>query len=163
MQIIFLIWSTAARPEPPISSYYSPPQSNEKGYPSSTYGVPSQTPVVHKHVYVHIPPPETPEYKAPKYVPPVAPPQKHYKIIFIKAPTPPTPTVPEIPPIHQDEERTLIYVLVKKPEEAPEIKIPTPATTQPSKPEVYFIRYKPQVNVLTYESYFSPKSIEVVF
>jgi len=42
----------------------------------------------------------------------------------------------------QNEEKTLVYVLVKKPEEAPEITIPTPAPTQPAKPEVYFIRYK---------------------
>lgn len=74
----------------------------------------------------------------------VAPPQKHYKIVFIKAPTPPTPTAPVIPLQPQDQEKTLIYVLVKKPEEQPEIIIPTPAPTQPAKPEVYFIKYKTQ-------------------
>ncbi|KAI4454923.1 hypothetical protein MML48_9g00016511 [Holotrichia oblita] len=61
-----------------------------------------------------------------------------------KAPTPPTPTAPIIPVQPQNEEKTLVYVLVKKPEDAPEIHIPTPAPTQPSKPEVYFIRYKTQ-------------------
>ncbi|KAJ9574294.1 hypothetical protein L9F63_026060, partial [Diploptera punctata] len=55
-----------------------------------------------------------------------------------------TPTVPEIALPPPDEQKTLIYVLVKKPEEAPEINIPTPAPTTPSKPEVYFIRYKTQ-------------------
>lgn len=73
------------------------------------------------------------------------PPQKHYKIVFIKAPTPPAPTAPVIPVIPQNEEKTLVYVLVKKPEEQPEIVIPTQAPTQPSKPEVYFIKYKTQV------------------
>lgn len=47
--------------------------------------------------------------------------------------------------IPQNEEKTLVYVLVKKPEEQPEIVIPTQAPTQPSKPEVYFIKYKTQV------------------
>lgn len=81
----------------------------------------------------------------------VAPPQKHYKIVFIKAPTPPTPTAPVIPVQPQDEQKTLIYVLVKKPEEQPDIVIPTPAPTQPSKPEVYFIRYKTQVTPFPYK------------
>lgn len=53
-----------------------------------------------------------------------------------------------IPLQPQNEEKTLVYVLVKKPEEAPEVHIPTPAPTQPSKPEVYFIRYKTQVRIL---------------
>jgi hypothetical protein len=64
--------------------------------------------------------------------------------VFIKAPAPPAPTAPIIPEFPQDEQKTLIYVLVKKPEEAPEIHIPTPTPTKPSKPEVYFIRYKTQ-------------------
>lgn len=68
--------------------------------------------------------------------------QKHYKIVFIKAPSPPTPRPPVIAPPQQNEEKTLVYVLVKKPDDQPEIVIPTPAPTQPSKPEVYFIRYK---------------------
>lgn len=75
----------------------------------------------------------------------MAAPQKHYKIIFIKAPTAPTPTAPVIPLQAQNEEKTLVYVLVKKPEDQPEISIPTAAPTQPTKPEVYFIRYKTQV------------------
>ncbi|NP_001166627.1 extensin [Bombyx mandarina] len=136
----------AARPEPPSS--YGPP-STSYGAPSRSYGPPApqygppQQPIVHKHVYVHVPPPDNEIPAPPKqiYVPP---PQKHYKIVFIKAPTPPTPTAPVIPVQPQNEEKTLVYVLVKKPEEQPEIVIPTPAPTQPSKPEVYFIRYKTQ-------------------
>lgn len=77
----------------------------------------------------------------------VAPPQKHYKIVFIKAPTQPIPTVPTIPVQPLDEEKTLVYVLVKKPEDPPKLVIPTPPSTPPSKPEVYFIRYKTQVKV----------------
>ncbi|KAJ8983508.1 hypothetical protein NQ317_005166 [Molorchus minor] len=123
-----------------------PPSAPGGGYPSGPspqYGAPAQQPTIHKHVYVHVPPPET-DYPAPRKPITVAPPQKHYKIIFIKAPTPPTPTAPVIPAQPQNEEKTLVYVLVKKPEPEPEINIPTPAPTQPSKPEVYFIRYKTQ-------------------
>lgn len=97
--------------------------------------------VIQKHIYVHVPPAEPKEIQQHKPIA-VAPPEKHYKIIFIKAPTPATPTVPSIPLQPEKEEKTLVYVLVKKPDEAPEITIPTPAPTQPSKPEVYFIRYK---------------------
>lgn len=99
---------------------------------------------VQKHIYVHVPPPEPEEFRPQRPIP-VAQAQKHYKIIFIKAPSPPAPTAPVIPVQPQNEEKTLVYVLVKKPEEQPEIHIPTPAPTQPSKPEVYFIRYKTQV------------------
>lgn len=42
----------------------------------------------------------------------------------------------------QNEEKTLVYVLVKKPDPQPDFEPPTSAPTQPSKPEVYFIRYK---------------------
>ncbi|XP_050522013.1 uncharacterized protein LOC126894793 [Daktulosphaira vitifoliae] len=152
------------RPEPPVTgfgssggnlqldSYAAPISGGSSGsYPSGgpppMYGPPvlMQAPVIHKHVYVHVPPPEPTTYVPKRPVQPPQPPQKHYKIVFIKAPTPPTPTAPEIPPLPPAvEQKTLIYVLVKKPEEQPEIHIPTPAPTQPSKPEVYFIRYKTQ-------------------
>lgn len=46
--------------------------------------------------------------------------------------------------MQQNEEKTLVYVLVKRPDEQPEVVIPTQPPTQPSKPEVYFIRYKTQ-------------------
>lgn len=139
--IATVVVATLARPEPPSS--YGPPSSSY-GAPAPQYGPPHQAPIVHKHVYVHVPPPDN-EYPAARKPIHVAPPQKHYKIVFIKAPTPPTPTAPVIPVQPQDEEKTLIYVLVKKPEEQPDIVIPTPAPTQPAKPEVYFIRYKTQV------------------
>lgn len=133
----------------PISSGYSSGGSSG-GYSSGSsssysggYNYAPAAPVVQKHIYVHVPPPEQ-EYIAPQQIQQIAPPQKHYKIIFIKAPTPPTPTAPIIPQIQQDSEKTLIYVLVKRPEDQPQISIPTPAPTTPSKPEVYFIKYKTQ-------------------
>ncbi|CAG9857462.1 unnamed protein product [Phyllotreta striolata] len=96
--------------------------------------------LIHKHVYVHVAPEEPQEVRERRPVA-VAAPQKHYKIIFIKAPAPPAPVAPVIPAQPQNEEKTLVYVLVKKPEEAAEIVVPTAAPTQPSKPEVYFIKY----------------------
>lgn len=50
--------------------------------------------------------------------------------------------MPEIPTVPQNEEKTLVYVLVKKPDPQPNYVPPTQLPTQPSKPEVYFIRYK---------------------
>jgi len=128
----------------PISSGYSG-GGGSSGYSggSSGYNYAPAAPVVQKHIYVHVPPPEQ-EYVAPQQIQQVAPPHKHYKTIFIKAPTQPTPTAPIIPQVQQDSEKTLIYVLVKKPEDQPQITIPTVAPTAPSKPEVYFIKYKTQ-------------------
>lgn len=108
---------------------------------SGEYDGGSPETIIQKHIYVHVPPAEPKEISQQKPIA-VAPPEKHYKIIFIKAPAPATPTAPSIPLQSEKEEKTLIYVLVKKPDDAPEINIPTPAPTQPSKPEVYFIRYK---------------------
>ena len=68
---------TAARPEPPSS--YGPP-STSYGVPAPQYGPPQQ-PIVHKHVYVHVPPPDN-EIVAPRKPIYVPPPQKHYKIVF---------------------------------------------------------------------------------
>ncbi|KAJ2954327.1 hypothetical protein O0L34_g2585 [Tuta absoluta] len=115
----------------------------DSGFGGGYAGGYSGAPLVQKHIYVHVPPPEPQEHKAPR-IHQVAAPQKHYKIIFIKAPAPPAPTAPVIPVQPQNEEKTLVYVLVKKPEEQPDIVIPTPAPTQPSKPEVYFIKYQTQ-------------------
>lgn len=114
------------------------------GYSGGGYsGAGSQAAIVQKHIYVHVPPPEQEEIRAQRPIP-VAPAQKHYKIIFIKAPSPPSYQAPIIPVQPQNEEKTLVYVLVKKPEEQQELVIPTAAPTQPSKPEVYFIKYKTQ-------------------
>lgn len=74
-------------------------------------------------------------------------PQKHYRIVFIKAPTEAPITYPTIPLQPPDEEKTLVYVLVKRPDPPPELVLPKPASTVPTKPEVYFIRYKTEVQL----------------
>lgn len=135
-------------PQEPLPLYRGPTQASGYGPPTqaTAYGPPAAetpAPIIHKHVYVHIAPPE-PEYTTPRRPSEVLPAQKHYRIIFIKAPTQTAPTLPSLPPVVENEEKTIVYVLVKRPDEAPEIVIPTPASTVPSKPEVYFIRYKTQ-------------------
>lgn len=101
----------------------------------------AQQTLIQKHIYVHVPPPE-PEVVRPQQQIQAGVAQKHYKIIFIKAPSPPTPSAAQIALAQQSQEKTIVYVLVKKPDEVGDIQIPTIAPTQPSKPEVYFIKYK---------------------
>ncbi len=43
----------------------------------------------------------------------------------------------------QDQQKTLVYVLVKRPDASgADVKIRAPQPTAPAKPEVFFIRYK---------------------
>lgn len=151
-----------ARPEIPRARFqapqFSPPPLRQElprqyGVPASSYGPPPPQPEITKSVFVHLPPNDN-EQPLPSQVLPAQPPKKHYKIIFIKAPESAQPAAPIIPPQPQDEHKTLVYVLVKKPDEQPQIELPTPETTQPSKPEVYFIKYN--VNKTPQTSYGTP-------
>ncbi|XP_044253704.1 uncharacterized protein LOC123004465 [Tribolium madens] len=96
---------------------------------------------VQKHLYFFSAP-EEPEEVKPRIIVPPAPAKKNVKVLFIKAPTFRTSPV-EIPVLPQNEDKTLVYVLVKKPEEGT-IILPTQPPTKPTKPEVYFIKYKTQ-------------------
>ncbi|XP_055714538.1 uncharacterized protein LOC129808743 [Phlebotomus papatasi] len=102
------------------------------------------TTLVQKHIYVHVPPPEPEEPFHQHAVGGGGVAQKHYKIIFIKAPSPPQPTPAQIAQAAQNSEKTIVYVLVKRPEAPEDIVLPSAAPVTPSKPEVYFIRYKTQ-------------------
>lgn len=62
-------------------------------------------------------------------------------LFFTLAPSTPTPKIPE--PL-QDEHRTLVYILVKK--QPHELVLPKPIPTEPSKPEVFFVKYKDDEN-----------------
>lgn len=114
--------------------------------------VQSSNTLIQKHIYVHVPPPEE-EERAPVFQLPPQSRQKHYKIIFIKAPS--TPSVSQqliqaqLAQQQQTEEKTLVYVLVKKPESIEDIQqnIPRVPLSQPNKPEVYFIKYKAQTGL----------------
>ncbi|XP_045490207.1 serine/threonine-protein kinase pakA isoform X2 [Pieris rapae] len=101
----------------------------------------SQQPTqVFKHFYV-LSAPEEPEpvrQRQPIVLPPT---QKHYKIIFIKAPSQPAPSPQIITVPQQNEEKTIVYVLVKKPEDVKNIALPKFESKAPTKPEVFFIKY----------------------
>lgn len=95
---------------------------------------------VFKHFYLHSAPeePEEPKYRQ---VPVLPPPQKHYKIIFIKTPSQQAAAPQLVPVQQQNEEKTIVYVLVQKPEEGGEIVVPKVEQKPPAKPEVFFIKY----------------------
>jgi hypothetical protein len=65
-----LVSVVLARPEPPSSYAYPRPQTTSNSNylpPQAEYGVPSvPAPVIHKHVYVHVAPPE-PEQEYQRY------------------------------------------------------------------------------------------------
>jgi hypothetical protein len=130
-----------------IKTFFCDSNSNKnfnfpKGFSGSNAG--AQT-IVQKHIYVHVPPPEDEVEQRFQQQQAVAP-RKHYKIIFIKAPSAPSVSQQVAQAAAaQNSEKTLIYVLVKKPEEVNyEQAGEAPAPLAPSKPEVYFIKYKTQ-------------------
>ncbi|XP_055907600.1 hornerin-like [Eupeodes corollae] len=102
-------------------------------------------PTIEKHIYVHVPP-EDLEEKAPRQQiqTQAAAAKKHYKIIFIKAPSVSQPVnYAQIANAGASEEKTIVYVLVKKPDEPSYQEIQQiQQSAKPSKPEVYFIKYK---------------------
>ncbi|XP_023166600.1 uncharacterized protein LOC111596558 [Drosophila hydei] len=69
-------------------------------------------------------------------------PQKNYRVVFIKAPGGDNGNVKYTAEFAPQEEKTVIYVLSKKDNDLNAGDIATPAPTQPSKPEVFFIKYK---------------------
>nr|NP_728017.1 TweedleY [Drosophila melanogaster]AAN09420.1 TweedleY [Drosophila melanogaster]AAT27277.1 RE02040p [Drosophila melanogaster] len=69
-------------------------------------------------------------------------PQKNYRVVFIKAPAGDNANVKYSAEFAPQEEKTVIYVLSKKDNDVDASDIATPAPTQPSKPEVFFIKYK---------------------
>lgn len=96
---------------------------------------------------MHVPPQDQEEIRQQQtHILPAAPAQKHYKIIFIKTPTVHQNNAALIQQAAaaQNSEKTLIYVLVKKPEDVNQVLLQQQAAAQiqPSKPEVYFIKYK---------------------
>ncbi|CAG9770514.1 unnamed protein product [Ceutorhynchus assimilis] len=101
---------------------------------------------VQKHIYVHVAPPDVDEERIQR-LQQAASAQKHYKIIFIKTPT--YLTQAEYAQQQQQslqQEKTLIYVLVKKPDDPLEVRANQIAQQASiNKPEVYFIKYKSKV------------------
>ncbi|XP_034486881.1 uncharacterized protein LOC117791282 [Drosophila innubila] len=100
---------------------------------------------VSKDIYVHVPPTEDSEERYPQPPLPALPPRKHYRIVFIKAPTPSVNKAALRVQQAPVEEKTIIYVLTKKPDPLDlQTAIEEAAPKQISKPEVFFIKYKTQ-------------------
>ncbi|KAH8359480.1 hypothetical protein KR093_006980, partial [Drosophila rubida] len=101
--------------------------------------------LVSKDIYVHVPPAEDVEERYPQPQLPIAPPRKHYRIVFIKAPTQSASKAAVRVKQAPVEEKTIIYVLTKKPDPLDlQAAIEEAAPKQISKPEVFFIKYKTQ-------------------
>lgn len=105
-------------------------------------------PVIHKHIYFHVPPPDIEEPVEQRLPEPA---KKTYKIIFIKVPSQESSNNARIQQainnqVNQNSavaEKTLIYVLVKKPETVQFVPPPPPT---PSEHEVLFVNYRGKQN-----------------
>lgn len=99
-------------------------------------------PVVTKDIYVHVAPEEH-QSSVQEHHTYHQPPRKHYRIVFIKAPSPDISkaVVKQAP----TEDKTIIYVLTKK-QDPIDLKeaLKSASSSKASKPEVYFIKYKTQ-------------------
>ncbi|XP_028165367.1 uncharacterized protein LOC114356407, partial [Ostrinia furnacalis] len=92
--------------------------------------------IVTKHIYFHVPPPDIED--RPVQRPVTANRKKSYNIVFIKVPS------QEVPRnlYAAVEDRTLIYVLVKKPaDESQVLRKPSPPNH-----EVFYVKYKGNTN-----------------
>lgn len=85
-----------------------------------------------------MPPPGFEDEEEPLPAPFSAENKKRYNIIFIKSPNVARPTL--IQP-QQSEDKTIVYVLVKKPDDITQVAQPE---IRHGKPEVFFIKYKAQ-------------------
>lgn len=118
-------------------------QGSSSGFHGSSFVQPNLAPIIQKHIYVHVPPPE-PVEEQQRFVSQALAPRKNYKIIFIKAPSAPAISQQILQQQQEVQEKTIVYVLVKKPDEQEALTLAGFAPTKPSKPEVYFIKYKTQ-------------------
>lgn len=97
---------------------------------------------IFKHVYAFAAP-EEPAARALVRVEAPATKRKHYKLVFIKAPSQQTVVDSDITLPAQEEEKTLIYVLSKDGKQAqPEVRIKQAQASKHAKPEVFFLKYK---------------------
>lgn len=100
---------------------------------------------IHKFVSIHVAPPEDEsQQEKPKPIKPPQKQEKHYQIVFIKAPStsPQEPQEVHLPP--SPETKTLVYVLLKKNALNDMVRIKGAPTPKPTPPQVFFIRYKGQ-------------------
>ncbi|EDV35262.1 uncharacterized protein Dana_GF22662 [Drosophila ananassae] len=100
-----------------------------------------QEPLIHKQFFTVAAPEEHENLERTKHLV-IGRPQKNYRVVFIKAPSSSNANVKLSAEYAPKEEKTVIYVLSKKDNQLEVNDIATPAPTVPSKPEVFFIKYK---------------------
>jgi hypothetical protein len=100
------------------------------------------SPKVYKHISIHIPPKEEFDVPMRRLIRPMNQPDKHVNIIFVKAPSSSSAQQTEVILPEQNEQRTVVYVLLKKSEPGQnDIKIRQPQPSKPPRPEVFFVQY----------------------
>ncbi|CAH1170108.1 unnamed protein product [Phaedon cochleariae] len=99
---------------------------------------------VNRQVYFYSAPEDEEPIQTRIRVAPATPVKKNIRYIFIKAPSAPTLGQVEIAAPPQAEEKTVVYVLAKKPELEQQIVVKSAPVTEAPKPEVYFIKYRNQ-------------------
>ncbi|XP_054727107.1 uncharacterized protein LOC129236860 [Anastrepha obliqua] len=104
---------------------------------------PTAEPIITKQFFLVSAPEESEEQTRTKHFV-IGRPQKNYRVVFIKAPAPENANLKLTAEYAPQEEKTVIYVLSKKDNEVNIGEIGTPTPTQPTKPEVFFIKYKTQ-------------------
>jgi hypothetical protein len=134
-------------PPPPIQNLPPPPpiQTPVRYQPEAPnvrpVVVPGE-PVITKSYYVHA----APEDDEPEIInrQHVVRPRKHYNIVFVKAPSPKYSPGSNVNIFPENEEKTIVYVLLGK-GEGPQVdgngELVLPPQKPPSKPEVVFVRY----------------------
>ena len=115
----------------------------EDSYYPTNNGFNSVEPNVVKSVYFHRAPEEEQHSRPQQFT--ALPPRINYKIVFIKTDSKnaqPTVNKHYLPPPVQDEQKTLIYVLSKTPQEINYEQQTVLPAAPIHKPEVFFIKYK---------------------
>ncbi|XP_037814563.1 pupal cuticle protein 36 [Lucilia sericata] len=100
-----------------------------------------EAPFVHKQFITVAAPEDNENLERTKHLV-IGRPQKNYRVVFIKAPSSSNANVKLSAEYAPQEEKTVIYVLSKKDSSLEVGDIATPAPSVPSKPEVFFIKYK---------------------
>ncbi|KAF5273849.1 hypothetical protein FQA39_LY00964 [Lamprigera yunnana] len=114
---------------------------HQSGYPGNLGGIglgggQSQD---QKHVYFYAAPNDEQVTRLRVIVEPKS--QRNSKIIFIKSPSH-GGIIPEIvAPPSSSEDRTLVYVLVKRPQDGQSVTVPAGLGVKQHKPQVFFIKY----------------------
>ncbi|XP_073828550.1 uncharacterized protein [Musca autumnalis] len=126
------------QPQPSVSIPTSGYQGGEKYLPPAST---TPAPIVRKQFYLVSAPEDNEGQTKQKHLV-LGRPQKTYRVVFIKAPASDNANVKYSAEYAPQEEKTVIYVLSKKESELNAGDIATPAPTEASKPEVFFIKYK---------------------